>query len=78
MALLDIEDRVAFGALAEDVALGFVGRDGPARADRCQKYFGVEGFARDLLPVLFLTDFALVLLLDFALPFAGIPLPCAS
>ena len=34
MALQDIEDRVAFGALPEDAAFGFVGRNGSARADR--------------------------------------------
>ena len=43
VALLDVEDRVAFGALPEDVALGLVGRDGPAGADRGQERFGVEG-----------------------------------
>ena len=42
VALLDIEDGVAFGALPEDVALGFVDRDGSASADRRQKGFGVE------------------------------------
>jgi hypothetical protein len=42
MALLDIEDRVAFGALPEDVGLGFEDRDGSASADRRQKCFGVE------------------------------------
>ena len=43
MALLDIENRVAFDALPEDVLLGFVDRDGSASADRRQKCFGVEG-----------------------------------
>ena len=44
VALLDVVDRIAFGALPEDVALGRVGRDRPAGADRGQERFGVEGF----------------------------------
>jgi hypothetical protein len=44
LTLLDVKDRVAFGALPEDVALGSVCRDGSARADRCQECFGVEDF----------------------------------
>jgi hypothetical protein len=44
MALLDIENCVAFGALAENISLGFVGRDGSARANRREKGFGVELF----------------------------------
>ena len=47
VAFLDVEDRVAFGALPEDVGLGLVGRDRSARADRGQERFGVEGFGRD-------------------------------
>src|SRR6185436_2846009 len=42
VALLDVIDRVALGALPEDVALGPVGRDGLAGADRCQEQLGVE------------------------------------
>ena len=42
MALFDIKNCVAFGTLAENVFLWFVGRDGSASADRRQKSFGVE------------------------------------
>jgi hypothetical protein len=44
MALLDIENCVALGALAKNVSLGFVGRDGSARANHREKGFGVELF----------------------------------
>ena len=44
VTFLDVEDRVAFGTLPEEEAFGFVGRNGPARADRRQERFGVEGF----------------------------------
>ena len=43
MALLNVEDRVAFGALLEYEFLGFVGRYGAARANCRQERFRVEG-----------------------------------
>jgi hypothetical protein len=45
VALLDVVDRVALGALAEDVALGFDGRDGSACANRRLESFGVKVLA---------------------------------
>src|SRR5215213_236090 len=42
VALLDVVDRVALGALPEDVGLGPVGRDRPAGADGGQELLGVE------------------------------------
>jgi hypothetical protein len=44
VTLLDVEDRVAFGALPEDVALRSIGRDGSAGAHHRQERFGVEHF----------------------------------